>query len=336
VSRLPRLLPLVAVAVGGVLVINLMAGASSAPQLFQGARAWAEDLAPKAKSKAKAAPAAAAAVTPAAVEPKADSPLPPAAASGPMGLTPVSTVGACAPTQADLANRAGLSPAELQVLQSLGARRTALDAREQTVSSQMQLLSAAEQKIDGKLASMQDLIKQMQALLGQADQQEQAENARLVKTYETMDKKAAAHALAIMTDDVRLPIMAHMKEAKLAERLKEMTPAQAAEITQKLANRTREAFALDQARAAVAAASGAPAQTAAAPARAGAATSAPATATPAPARAGAAAPARSAAAPATTPAAPARSASAAPTPAAAPARAGAPAGTAPSPASKTG
>ena len=45
-SRIPRLLPLAAVAVAGVLAINMMSGARDLPGLFQGARAWAEELIP--------------------------------------------------------------------------------------------------------------------------------------------------------------------------------------------------------------------------------------------------------------------------------------------------
>ena len=45
----------------------------------------------------------------------------------------------CAPTAAELAKEAGLSPAELNVLQNLGARRGELDQREQDLSTQVAL-----------------------------------------------------------------------------------------------------------------------------------------------------------------------------------------------------
>ncbi|MEI7932585.1 MAG: hypothetical protein WCI21_05970, partial [Alphaproteobacteria bacterium] len=184
-SRLPRILPLAAVAVAGVLAINLMAGARDMPSLLSGARAWAEDLAPSAKASSKANPKAApAAATPLAPVP-AMSPLPPTPAQL-AASTAANAAALCAPSAAELAARADMSPAELQNLQNLQARSRQLDAREKALDSQAALYNATEVKIDGKLATMQDLIKQMQSLLGQGDAQEQAENARLVKTYETM------------------------------------------------------------------------------------------------------------------------------------------------------
>jgi hypothetical protein len=42
-KNVPRILPLVGVAVGGVLAINAMAGAKSLPDLLGGAKAFAEE-----------------------------------------------------------------------------------------------------------------------------------------------------------------------------------------------------------------------------------------------------------------------------------------------------
>ena len=45
-SKLPRILPLLAVAAGGVLAVRAVAGLEGAPEFLQGARAWAEEAAP--------------------------------------------------------------------------------------------------------------------------------------------------------------------------------------------------------------------------------------------------------------------------------------------------
>ena len=45
---MPRILPLVGIAVGGVLAINALAGARDLPDLISGARAFAEEAAPSA------------------------------------------------------------------------------------------------------------------------------------------------------------------------------------------------------------------------------------------------------------------------------------------------
>jgi flagellar motility protein MotE (MotC chaperone) len=278
-NRIPRLLPLVAVAIGGVLAVNALAGARSLPDLLSNARAFAEEAATPSKAKAKAAAAAtdaADAKTDAAA--KAQSALP--------GETPLAAQAAasvagpvCAPSAAELASQAGLSPAELQVLQSLGARRGQLDQRETDLDVQLKLLAAAEAKLDAKLAALNGLKGDIQGLLGQADAQSQAETQRLVRVYESMKPKDAAARMAILSDAVRLPIAAKMKERSLSTILGYMPPAAARELTEKLAQRFAAADPLNQARAAVA-----PPAQAAAPAKPGAnAAAAPPAARPKPA-----------------------------------------------------
>ena len=131
-KNIPRILPLVGVAVGGVLAVNALAGAKSLPDMFNGAKAFAEGVA---KPDAKAAHGEEAASAEGAAQN--------AAASVPPRV--------CAPSANDLAREAGLSPAELHILQSLGARRGQLDQREQDIDVQLQLLSAAEAKLDAKV-----------------------------------------------------------------------------------------------------------------------------------------------------------------------------------------
>src|SRR5438128_1106582 len=110
---MPRILPLVGVAVGGVLAVNALAGAKDLPSMLSGAKAFAEEAAKPAKGQKAAAAATGEA--------------PNTAAKAPMNTAPAVKAAACAPTAAELAKEAGLSPAELQVLQSLGERRGQLD-----------------------------------------------------------------------------------------------------------------------------------------------------------------------------------------------------------------
>ncbi|HLZ73677.1 MAG TPA: hypothetical protein VKQ35_01655, partial [Phenylobacterium sp.] len=199
---MPRILPLVGVALGGVLAINALAGARSLPDLISGAKAFAEEAAKPigGDKKAKAKSAKPADATPADAAAKPVMPAVPggstvAAATGDAadtaataGLPPptITAKPVCAPTAAELAKEAGLSPAELQVLQNLGARRGQLDQREADLSTQLALLAAAEAKIDVKTKVLQGLKADVQALLAQADGREAAETDRLVKVFEGM------------------------------------------------------------------------------------------------------------------------------------------------------
>jgi flagellar motility protein MotE (MotC chaperone) len=216
VSRAPRIIPLTAIAIGGVLAINAII---HGPDLLSAAKAFAEDAArPDGKAGPKPAVAADASVAAPAV-----------AAAKPAA--------ACAPTAAELAKEAGLSPAELQVLQSLGNRRGQLDQREADLDTQVQLIAAAEAKLDARIKEMNGLKGDIQGLLSQADQQQEAETGRLIRVYEAMNPKDAAPRLASMEDSVRLPIAAKMKERVLAAILGKMDPEAARILTEKLAHR---------------------------------------------------------------------------------------------------
>ena len=229
-SRHLRILPLVAVAATGVLAANVLAGARALPGVFGATEAHAED----AKPEAAAAPASA--------------PAKPKPAPKPV----------CAPTAAQLAEQAGLSPSELRILQSLGARRGELDQREKDLSTQLTLMAAAEAKLDARIKALNGLKAEISGMIGQADQQKSTEVDRLVRVYEKMKPKDAAPIITALDDKVRLPVAAKMKEQSLAMILAQMAPGDAKMLTEKLAERyAAEALA---ARAKAAAAGVAPAE----------------------------------------------------------------------------
>ncbi|WGM48074.1 hypothetical protein KOAAANKH_02962 [Brevundimonas sp. NIBR10] len=285
-AKIPRLLPLIAVAIGGVVAVRAV---GAAPGFMQGAQAWAEE------AVGVVAPSAAAA-------PKA----PPAV---------------CALTEEQLAQQAGISPAELRIIQSLSARRTQLDARDADFATTLPLMVAAEQKLDAKLQALNAIKAEVQGLLGQVDAKEKAETDRLVAVYSAMRPREAAAIFVTLEDSVRLPIAAAMRPRGLSAILAQMPAPAARELTEKLARR----FQAQQlaARAAVAGAvdTPAPQQAAAAPATQTATAptptpaSAPATTpAPAPTRTAARTPTRPARQPARTPTRQPTPTAAAPTP----------------------
>jgi flagellar motility protein MotE (MotC chaperone) len=251
-KSVPRILPLVGVAIGGVLAVNALAGAKDMEGLLSGARAFAEEAAAPAKAeKGKKAKAEAKSES-------TDPAAPTGAAADALSALPAPTITpkpVCAPTAAELAKQAGLSPAELQVLQSLGARRGQLDQRESDLNTQLALMAAAEAKLDAKLKALNGLKGEIQGLLVQTDAKQAAEIDRLVKVFEGMKAKDAAPRLASLDDNVRIPIAAKMKERSLSAIVAQMPPAQAKDLTEKLARRFSDArAAADKAAAAEAAA----------------------------------------------------------------------------------
>ena len=204
-----RMMPMVAVGVGGLLALKALAGVEALPNL----------LAPSAN--AQSAPAKPA----------------PVGSTAPVAPRPAAAPAACLPTAAILAREAGVSPSELRILQSLGDRRGKLDAREQAMDTQTKLMGAAELKLDAKIKALTALKAELQGLTTQANAQKAAESDRLVSVYEKMKPKAAAPIFATLDDSVRLPVAAKLRPQTLAAILAEMSPAEARKLTERLAAR---------------------------------------------------------------------------------------------------
>jgi len=245
---IPRLLPLAAIAIGGVLAVKTLAGIEVLPDALAGARAFAEEAAQEVKAKTSKAPKAGKGAQSSPKDAKEDESAEPelikAAAPKPDGLPAAKPTAVCAPTAAELAKDAGLSPAELQMLQSLGTRRGQLDAREKDMDLQLKLLAAAEAKLDAKLKTMNSLKAEIQALIGEADKKEDSELDRLVTVYQKMKPREAAAVMVQLDDKVRIPVAAKMKEAALAAILAQMPPLEAKKVTELLAQRFASAKAL--------------------------------------------------------------------------------------------
>jgi flagellar motility protein MotE (MotC chaperone) len=215
-KAMPRLLPLIAVSIVGVLAVKALNSAQAMPDLFAAPSAHAEQAPP-----AKAAPQSKMATMPAPAAPK-----PPPA---------------CITSPAEIAREAGLSAGELQTIQNLEARRGQLDDREKALDTQLQLLAAAEIKVDAKIKAMNAVKGQIQALLGQADQQTQADVDRLTSVYQKMKPADAAAVMATLDDSVRVPVAAKMKDAALAAILGKMPTVEAKKLTESLAQRAAAA-----------------------------------------------------------------------------------------------
>jgi flagellar motility protein MotE (MotC chaperone) len=138
-----------------------------------------------------------------------------------------------------LAEMAGLSASEVQVLQALSARRAALDARGEAYETQDELMQAAEQRLNERLAELRTLETHVNDLLGQLDQAQEARLASLVDVYQRMRAKDAAAVFDGLDDAVLVQVASRMRQANLAEVMGRMDPARARVLTQMLADRAR-------------------------------------------------------------------------------------------------
>lgn len=137
------------------------------------------------------------------------------------------------------ADDADSSSAQVDVLTSLAKRRAELDSRERDLGMRENLIAAAEQRVDDKIANLRQLQTQIQGLLAQRDDAEQKQLTALVKTYASMPPKDAARIFDNLNEDVLLEVAQQMKPADLAAVLAKMQSEPAQKLTVKLANRLK-------------------------------------------------------------------------------------------------
>lgn len=129
------------------------------------------------------------------------------------------------------AESAGLSPSEVQVLQSLGARRELLDSRAVEIDTREELLAAAERRVEDRVAELKRLEARVQELMGTVDEEQNKRIAGLVDVYQRMRAKDAAAVFNALDEDVLVDVASRMRQANLAEVMGKMDPARARRLT---------------------------------------------------------------------------------------------------------
>lgn len=132
-----------------------------------------------------------------------------------------------------------LTPAEIEILQQLAIRRENLDARAIELQTRSGLLKAVEERIEKKIAELQNLRQTIDGLIKKFDAQQDAKLISLVKIYENMKPKSAARIFEQLEMDTLLEVAERMKERKLAVIMAQMGEERAREVTVEL-RRLRE------------------------------------------------------------------------------------------------
>ncbi len=130
-----------------------------------------------------------------------------------------------------------LTDSEIEVLQKLSARREALDRRTLELEQREVLLSAAEARIEERIQELKTLQANIEGMIEQRDEKQEAQLRSLVKIYESMKPKEAARIFEELDMAVLLEVIDRMKERKSAPILAKMNPDKAKEITVELADR---------------------------------------------------------------------------------------------------
>jgi flagellar motility protein MotE (MotC chaperone) len=126
------------------------------------------------------------------------------------------------------------SETEIEVLQSLSARRKALEEREKRISQKEALLKVAEQEVDRKISELASLRAELEKLLDQQETLQEDRLRRMVKIYESMKPKEAAAIFNTLDMDVLLSVLGRMSERKSAPIFASMNPQRAQEVTIRL------------------------------------------------------------------------------------------------------
>lgn len=128
-----------------------------------------------------------------------------------------------------------LSESERAVLESLRERREELEERERALLMRENLLRAAEERVDQKVAELKAIERRIQASIQTKEEADDAQFADLVTMYETMKPKPAAKIFDRLDIDVIVGVARRMNPEALADILARMDPAMAERVTIELA-----------------------------------------------------------------------------------------------------
>lgn len=147
------------------------------------------------------------------------------------------------------------SAVEKELLQSLGARREALEKREADLALKETMLEATEGRINDRIEEMKKLKLELQSVLKQYEGKQDDEIRGLVKIYENMKPINAAVIFNELDMPILLSVIDKMSERKVAPVIAAMDPKRAKEVTEQLAE-MRKLRAMQQQKAASLAAEG--------------------------------------------------------------------------------
>ena len=129
------------------------------------------------------------------------------------------------------------SPGERAVLERLQERRQELDDRSRSMDMRENLLKAAEQRINAKMAELRGMETQVDGVQASRQKNNSARFKDLVAMYENMKSKDAARIFDRLDLKILVEVSTQMKPAKMAEILGLMTPESAERLTVELASR---------------------------------------------------------------------------------------------------
>jgi flagellar motility protein MotE (MotC chaperone) len=131
-----------------------------------------------------------------------------------------------------------MTAGERAVLESLVQRRQELEARAREIEVRENLLKASEQRIESRLAELQEAEAKLNGALKKRDDGEVAKFKNLVTMYENMKAKEAAKVFDRLEMRVLLEVVGMMNPRRMSDILALMSPDAAEKLTVEIANRS--------------------------------------------------------------------------------------------------
>ena len=128
-----------------------------------------------------------------------------------------------------------VSPAEIEILENLAARREVLEGRARELDMRENLLDAVEKRAEAKIGELKKMYAAVERLIHEFDEREKARIEGLVKIYERMKSKDAARIFNQLEPDILLDVVSRMREANAAAILAKMDAEKAKAVTADLA-----------------------------------------------------------------------------------------------------
>ncbi len=129
----------------------------------------------------------------------------------------------------------GFTETEINVLKRLRARRETLEEWAADLQAREHSLDITEANIDRKLEELRALKAEVETLLADYSEKEEAKIKSLVKIYENMKPKAAAQIFQEMDTQILLQVVERMKEKAVANIFAKMQPDIATDVTERFA-----------------------------------------------------------------------------------------------------
>jgi len=120
---------------------------------------------------------------------------------------------------------------ERRILASLKEERATLAAREKLLNTREMGLKTLQTEVDKKLNELRRLREEVEKLVAQKDEEENARILNLSKVYEKMDPTKAASIIATLKTDLAVDILANMKQKSAGKILNNLEGEKAASLS---------------------------------------------------------------------------------------------------------